>query len=113
MPPPPPVPPEASLSAISNTGLVTISFTKDMRVLEFIKKATANNEPVKEPVKEGSRLLVDDINNIIDTKVVSGGYSDSFNIKYSWDIVAMEKRKLEIQLNFDKPLYVSTEEERD
>ena len=31
----PPVPPEASLSSISNNGLVTISFTKDMQVLDF------------------------------------------------------------------------------
>ena len=107
----PPVQSKASLSAISSTGLVTISFTEDMRVLNFTKKATASNEPEKEPVKEGSRLLADDINKILDTKVVTGDYSDPNNIKFSWDVVAMEKRKLELQLNFEKPLYVSTEEE--
>ena len=78
-----------------------------MRVINFNKKETAKNEPVK----EGSRLMADDIGKIIDTKVIVGDESDPNNIKYSWDVVSMDKRKLELQLNFESPLYISTEDE--
>ena len=47
----------------------------------------------------------------MDAKVIIGEESDPNNIKYSWDVVSMEKRKLELQLNFEDPLYISTEEE--
>ena len=51
------------------------------------------------------------INDILDTKVVVSDDSDPKNLKFTWDVVAMYKRKLELQLNFEKPLYVSTAEE--
>ena len=55
--------------------------------------------------------MADDIGKIMDTKVIIGNESDPNNIKYSWDVVSMDKRKLELQLIFESPLYISTENE--
>ena len=79
VPLPPPVPPKASLSSISNKGLVTISFSEDMRVLDFTQKETEKNESVK----EGSRFMTDNIDKIMDAKVIIGEESDPNNVNYS------------------------------
>ena len=47
----------------------------------------------------------------MDAKVIIGEESDPNNINYSWDIVSMDKRKLELQIDFESPLYISTEDE--
>ena len=52
-----------------------------MQVLDFTEKATTKNT---------GRSMADNINHILDSKVVIGGESDPENIKFSWDIVAME-----------------------
>ena len=58
-----------------------------MQVLDFTEKATTKNT---------GRNMANDINHILDSKVVIGGESDPENIKFSWDVVAMEYRKLEL-----------------
>ena len=78
-----------------------------MRVLDFTKKETEKNESVK----EGSRFMVDKIDTIMAAKVIIGEESDPNNLNYSWDIVSMDKRKLELQIDFESPLYISTEDE--
>ena len=54
---------------------------------------------------------VDDITQVFETKVLIGAYSDPSKVKYTLSEATMEKRKLELQLNFEDPLYISMEEE--
>ena len=53
----------------------------------------------------------DDITQIFEAEVVVGAYSDPNKINFTLSEVTMEKRKLELQLNFEDPLYISMEEE--
>ena len=55
--------------------------------------------------------MAENINELLNTEVVGGNDSNPNNIKFSWDVVTMEKRKLELQVNFEKPLYISMEED--
>ena len=57
------------------------------------------------------RTLSDDTKStdkIIEANILVGEDSDPLNIRADWQIVNMEKRSLELQLNFEKPLYIST-----
>ena len=50
---------------------------------------------------------------LIKAFVVAGSDSDIQNLEATWSILRMEKRSLEFQITFEKPLYVSSAGEPD
>ena len=48
---------------------------------------------------------------IIEANVLIGVDSEPQNINLTWQVVSMKSRSLEIQLNFEKPLYISSQSE--
>ena len=48
---------------------------------------------------------------VIVTKVVLGEFSPPEKLGYTWSVTKMTKRSLKLQINFENPIYVSTEEE--
>ena len=52
-------------------------------------------------------------NELIHVTVAAGLDSDPKDLEASFEIVKMEKRSLQLQINFEKPLFVSTAGEPD
>ena len=44
-------------------------------------------------------------------QVLPGADSDLEKMGYSWDILGMDKRSLDLQVTFENPLYISVSEE--
>ena len=93
----PPTPPQVSSVTIDDTGLVKIFFTKDMAEIADLKVVTETLSVDKTP--------------IFSVKVIRGEYSLPDKMEYSWKVVKMAERYLELQIDFTSPLYISTEEE--
>jgi len=79
----PPVPPEARLESISDTGLLVITFTEDMKDLEDFANVIVNTT-----MRNGRKAF--------EFHVVHGEYSDQTKIEYQWKVGAYTKRRLEI-----------------
>lgn len=94
----PPSPPKASIRSIDESGLLTISFSEDMRASEDF-------------VNSLSKLKTKDGLPAFTFKVVSGAFSDQAKLGYSWKVVTFGKRSLELQITFENPIYISMEEE--
>ena len=56
-------------------------------------------------------MNAEETDRIIEANILIGSESDPSNIGVAWQVVAMNSRSLELQLNFEKPLYISTERE--
>ena len=98
----PPKVPSVTLREITDTGRVILTFSEDMYVqpdLALLLKETNVTDwsGVTRPFLE------------INEKI--GYYSPEEKLGYSWEIVLMTARSLEIQLNFENPIYVSMSEE--
>ena len=46
-------------------------------------------------------------------EVVLGAYSDETMLGYSWSVLKMTKRSLDLQIAFENPMYISMEEEHE
>ena len=62
-------------------------------------------------LKVVSETLSVDKTPIFSVKVIRGEYSLPDKMEYSWKVVKMAERYLELQIDFKSPLYISTEEE--
>ena len=71
IPPPPPIPPEASLSEISDTGQVKITFSKDMVIIENIaeklgkavKQDNSTDVKTEQSNQEQGKRLMNDVSD--------------------------------------------------
>ena len=98
----PPEPPKIDDWDITETGLVSIFFNKDMKEIKdmsLIRGALSNR-----------RLAIKDA-PAFEFKVIVGADSDPLNIGYDWSVISMDKRALKLQLTFENTLYISREEE--
>ena len=89
-----------------------------MRIIENIAEKLVikdKNIEIKDEnskIEEGKRLMNDNSDNeFVKPQVLIGADSDPQKITYTWDVVSMDKRSLELQFNFNDPLYISTEDE--
>ena len=48
---------------------------------------------------------------VFDLKVIIGVYSDPNKIDYTWSVVRYIGRSLQLQIDFNHPIYISMEEE--
>ena len=98
----PAVPPRIDDWDITDTGLVSIFFDRDMIVIRDMS--------VIKGVLSERRLAAKDVPDF-EFNVVVGAYSDPSNMGYDWDAISMDKRKLELQVTFENSLYISREED--
>jgi hypothetical protein len=49
----------------------------------------------------------------LDIKVIPGQYSEPTRLRMNWTFISFTERELKLQLNFDKPNYVSSNRARD
>ena len=61
-------------------------------------------------IASGRRLASKDVPDF-ELNVITGVYSDPLNTGYDWEAISMSNRMLELQVDFDKSLYISREEE--
>ena len=92
-----PEPPQASLKSISDRGVVSISFSQSMKPipdLSVIQNTKAKNgKPV------------------VEVNVLVGAYSQSDMMGYNWSVSSYSERSMEIQMDFENPIYISIEDE--
>ena len=48
---------------------------------------------------------------VFEFKVITGAYSDSTKMKYKWRAVRYDTRSMDLQVDFEYPIYISMEEE--
>jgi len=92
-----PVDPDAYIKSISKEGEVILRFTKPMVVapLDFIISSTVEVNNQKVPV--------------IFLSINPGYYSNTDDLTFTYNITSYTAKQMKIQLNFDRPLYVSKE----
>ena len=79
----PPSPPKATLTSITDTGLLTISFSETMQALDM--------EEVEHIIKNTVTAIGE---QVFDLKVIIGVYSDPNKIDYTWSVVRYIGRSL-------------------
>ena len=98
----PPEPPKIDDWDITDTGLVSIFFNKDMKGIKdmsLIRGALPK------------RRLATKYALGFELNVIVGADSYPLNIGYDWSVISMDKRALKLQMTFENTLYISREEE--
>ena len=101
----PPSPPKATFNSITDTGLVTIGFSEDMKQLSMLEvERITKHTPIQTETAAGKK------EQVFELKLITGEFSDPSKMGYTWHAVSFDTRSLELQLVFENSIYISSEE---
>ena len=109
-----PPPPTASISQINSYGMLKISFSNKIMIPKELLSMDDNGRIKIKFDQEDKRRLQTEIEfEVLSVQVHPGEDSLPENLKFNWKPIQINEDGIEIQLNFDSPLRVSTSGDKD